>query len=500
MQTLLSLDGGFDIFQEVIGWSKRFKLIDEFPIMSEVGESKGLMVMLFHRITGSHLYAIAQLELNPVADSVQCDKINPARHPKFMKIIFWLTNIGLLAVSFLVTVSAVSSQAVEEKQSSPDSQLASELDEIEYFEGSWRCEQPPNSLSPESTVLDWQVERDLNGAWYFGYAEEVATATNPEPINSQEFLGYDAVSNHFVRVSAVSNGNLLNMASLGWQDEQFVWKGTVTTRSELISLRQIITREDENTFTAAYFVLDAASDEWQFAVSETCERQVSLAQPIAITKLEYNWATLFLNSKISIELRAIDLITWLPSQEQVMAIARTYVQEDFPPILKCQALAFMRVEWPYIFEGAERFLSETYPPKFDPTHFVIVEGETLMSYAAVVRTNFMHAGEEFRVYGFGNMFTFPPYRGEDHGHKLLDMATDTIEKSDADVGVLYCNERLETFYASKGWIMTKSPTRFGSPEEYEDSEEQRMMLFVSEKGRRNRNTFDEQPLYVNWTW
>jgi hypothetical protein len=55
--------------QEVIRWSDRFELIDEFPIMSEVGGTKGLMSMLFHRITGSHLYAIAQLELGPVPAS-----------------------------------------------------------------------------------------------------------------------------------------------------------------------------------------------------------------------------------------------------------------------------------------------------------------------------------------------------------------------------------------------------------------------------------------------
>jgi O-methyltransferase involved in polyketide biosynthesis len=55
--------------QEVIGWSERFELIDEFPIMSEIGGTKGWMSMLFHRITGSHLYAIAQLGLSPMPAS-----------------------------------------------------------------------------------------------------------------------------------------------------------------------------------------------------------------------------------------------------------------------------------------------------------------------------------------------------------------------------------------------------------------------------------------------
>ncbi len=193
-----------------------------------------------------------------------------------MKTNFRLINIGLLTASCFITVSPAFSQTVEEEPPSSTSQFISELDEIAYFEGTWRCEQPPSLLSSESTALNWQVERDLNGSWYVGYAEEVATATNPEPVNSREFLGYDAIAEHFIRVSAVSNGNLLNLTSSGWQGEQLIWEGTVTTRSELISLRQMITRENENTFTATYFVLNAVSNEWQAVISETCERQISL--------------------------------------------------------------------------------------------------------------------------------------------------------------------------------------------------------------------------------
>ena len=60
---------GIRHIQDVLGWSERFELIDEFPIMSKVGGSKGMMSALFHRITGSHLYAIAQLGLSPVSAS-----------------------------------------------------------------------------------------------------------------------------------------------------------------------------------------------------------------------------------------------------------------------------------------------------------------------------------------------------------------------------------------------------------------------------------------------
>ena len=54
---------GIRHIREVLSWSKRFELVDVFSVMAEVGGSRALMAMLFHRVTGSHLYAIAELRL-----------------------------------------------------------------------------------------------------------------------------------------------------------------------------------------------------------------------------------------------------------------------------------------------------------------------------------------------------------------------------------------------------------------------------------------------------
>ena len=179
---------------------------------------------------------------------------------------------------------------------------------------------------------------------------------------------------------------------------------------------------------------------------------------------------------------------------------RTYSQNEFPSVFKWQALAFMRTDWPYIFEGDDKFLTETYEPELNPIHFVMAQGDMLISYAAIVRTTLTHAGHTYQVYGFGNMLTFPPHRREGHGQKLLRMATEMIQQSDVDLGVLYCDAKLEPFYAAAGWAITGAPTRFGHPSHYEDGEEERMMIFVSEKGQQNRADFENLPVYVDWTW
>ena len=77
---------------------------------------------------------------------------------------------------------------------------------------------------------------------------------------------------------------------------------------------------------------------------------------------------------------------------------RIYSQSEFPAVLKWQALAFMRTEWPYIFEEDDKFLTETYPPELNPVHFVVVQGDMLISYAALVRTTLKHAGYIYQAY------------------------------------------------------------------------------------------------------
>lgn len=184
-----------------------------------------------------------------------------------------------------------------------------------------------------------------------------------------------------------------------------------------------------------------------------------------------------------------------------MATFNTYQQANFPPVFKWQAVSFMRCEWPSIFQGELTFLTETYSPDLEPVHFVAAEGDVLLSYAAIIRLNIKQAGRPFTVYGFGNMFTFPPYRGKGYGRRVLDLATDYILKGDVDVSILFCEAKLAPFYALSGWQMTLAPTRIGRPDRYEPYENAiRMMLFVSAHGKGYRKAFEEQPVYVDWAW
>jgi hypothetical protein len=179
----------------------------------------------------------------------------------------------------------------------------------------------------------------------------------------------------------------------------------------------------------------------------------------------------------------------------------TYRQEDFPAGLKWQALSFMRVEWPFIFEGDLRFLKETYPPSLDPVHFAVTEDDVLISYASIIRFDVDHAGHKLACYGFGNVFTFPPYRNEGFGKQITDAATRYILASPVDIAMLFCDTKLIPFYGAFGWeVLEGAETRFGTPENPTVFDTTRMTLFVSEKGQQARAAFVEQPYYIESPW
>lgn len=177
-----------------------------------------------------------------------------------------------------------------------------------------------------------------------------------------------------------------------------------------------------------------------------------------------------------------------------------YEQQNFPSVYKWQAIAFMRCEWASIFQGDILYMSETYPPELNPIHFVMAEGESLLSYAALLKRNLLQADREYMLYGFGNMFTFAPYRNQGYGQKILHAATEFIQQSSVDMAILFCDKSLEKYYSAKGWLTTHSPTYLGYPENRLLYEPLRMMLFVSDQGKAAQTDFENLPVCIDYPW
>lgn len=178
-----------------------------------------------------------------------------------------------------------------------------------------------------------------------------------------------------------------------------------------------------------------------------------------------------------------------------------YHHQELPAHLRWQAVSFMRVQWPSIFTGSLRWLSETYPAELRPVHFVCSEREVLISYAAALRLALPHRGTTYQVYGVGNVFTFPPYRREGHGQQVLQAAAQYLDSGTIDLAILFCQPELAAFYARSGWEASpEAETRIGTPESYMLDHDLRMMRFISPLARQMRGEFAAHPLYIEWPW
>ena len=159
--------------------------------------------------------------------------------------------------------------ALAQSQSEPPS----ELERLDYFAGMWSCTQPADSDTP-SDKFTWKVERGLNDFWYLGNAQQDIVPDDGEPINSQEFLGYDVAQQKLVRSVVVGNGHFYNMSADDWQEDKLVWQGAIVMNGKSTPLKQEIVRDSQDKFYATYFV-PGEEDNWIPAVDESCDRILS---------------------------------------------------------------------------------------------------------------------------------------------------------------------------------------------------------------------------------
>jgi GNAT superfamily N-acetyltransferase len=183
-----------------------------------------------------------------------------------------------------------------------------------------------------------------------------------------------------------------------------------------------------------------------------------------------------------------------------------YREGDFPPELECQAVSFVRIAWPFAFAGEDRYETHLWPG-WNTAHVVVAERGVLISYAAVIETTVECAGERYRTLGLSSVFTYPQFRREGYGGRVLEAATRYIGASGADVAMLWCDRALERFYARRGWSATRGSATLVGDRDAPTREDHgghlvtRMMLFVSDRGRAARSAFESEPVYVGlYTW
>ena len=169
---------------------------------------------------------------------------------------------------------------------------------------------------------------------------------------------------------------------------------------------------------------------------------------------------------------------------------------DLPPHFECQLRSFQRILWPAASED-ERDEPLT-APDLHPAYFVLARKQTVISSGRTIWAQISHQQTIYKVYGLGDVFTFPASRHKGYGSQIVAAATNHIRSdASADMAMLVTEPALEAFYAHSGWehvsnrsLLTGQEAR---PEYFEGFP---MMLFLSQKARALRPSLARQPFFL----
>jgi hypothetical protein len=128
---------------------------------------------------------------------------------------------------------------------------AAELDQLKYFEGSWKCDgkQPAGPFGPEHPYKSvFKMKKDVENFWVALEYEQKKSKVHPMPIKAKGFVGYDAVSKKFVTIGVDNTGGWISEISGGWEGDKMVFSGEGAMMGQKVSFRETYTKKGDKAF------------------------------------------------------------------------------------------------------------------------------------------------------------------------------------------------------------------------------------------------------------
>lgn len=185
-----------------------------------------------------------------------------------------------------------------------------------------------------------------------------------------------------------------------------------------------------------------------------------------------------------------------------MTELRRYRRHEVPPLFAAQIASYQRIQWPQIRDRNNR-VWEWDDVNRDYMHFVLIDNEIVISHASVNWRDVSLGGERFSVWGMSSVFTYPAFRKGGFATKTVSTATDFMREGSGDLAMLFTGQPLVKFYTAIGWEHVPTARIFyGDPNApVQKTDNAIMMLFISDRGRKARERFATEDVFVGpMTW
>jgi GNAT superfamily N-acetyltransferase len=180
---------------------------------------------------------------------------------------------------------------------------------------------------------------------------------------------------------------------------------------------------------------------------------------------------------------------------------RSYLKHEVPRDIAVQIASYVRVQWPGLI-GQSAPLWESTPYPVDGRHFVLMDGDVLVSHALAHRRQVEHDRETWQVGALSSVFTYPTHRGRGFGEKVVGAASEFLRRDAIDLALLFCGERVAPLYRRAGWqIVESAKILYGDPAGPSTESCITMGIFLNAKGESARTVLQREPVYVGRrTW
>lgn len=180
-----------------------------------------------------------------------------------------------------------------------------------------------------------------------------------------------------------------------------------------------------------------------------------------------------------------------------MPTLQTFTADTLPSHIEWQLRDFARIVWG---DEVSQDISEVlHPPRWNPRYFVLAKGDLVMSSATVLWKPITINDVPYIMYGLGLVLTYPEFRKQGHGGRVVAEASDYIrQQATADMALLQTSPDLKQFYGACGWQHTpKIRALSGDPKNPTDGDSWLMMMFLSDKAQTARRYIEEHPFYLD---
>jgi hypothetical protein len=120
----------------------------------------------------------------------------------------------------------------------------------------------------EATV---SVKMDLGGRWLVSNYRESKTATNPMPVDSDEYWGYDGATKTYVKVVVDGMGGWATGTAKAWQGSDLHWETSGSMMGKPWKSREILTKKSDHEVVYKGS-MQTADGKWADLWETTCKK------------------------------------------------------------------------------------------------------------------------------------------------------------------------------------------------------------------------------------